>query len=1157
MNLLVIFFVCYFFVSICVNVFIISTNSNNANNNDAKDKNIIDTLQKLSPDDLNDFLKYYGEHQSDYSEKHGTQPSDQQLNATTGTGTGTLSPETIEQVLKSISGQNNEINHNIATTTTGEAAVAGNTAGASNWGNVTDMDFQGLLNSVKELVKGKGMVPGMEPGMESNKMNTGNATNQNAQNAQTSQGTEGQLETEKSGTNNAGLSSKVEELLKHWNLAGNGINNNAKNDNHPNILDHISNVLHHIQNNKNGGTGAGTGDGKKNNKQWLNNFEHLLSQFMNMNDQKKKGFQLDKAIHQAPLSTKGSLLMETEGHSGNYYHEINNKDGTGIGSKSEGWGHINSGTINENNEKLKSYFGSLGKNYHPYSYERKILNELSQDEDIKRKYNLSEEFEKKLLEHFEKGDINTDIDEDYLERDEAQEEKEKRKIEEAFEDINEQDDNDSIEQGSISNRLLRKSQMGKNLLFKSMFDTADTSLNECNCGNKVKNCLLYFMDLSNMEYILQSLEINVKGLVDQYAEALSERQEFLKGKKERHSDSFLLPLPPVGKHSNVKDISSYVLRVPKVLFLTTRKSFTSSFDRYFYNLYNIMESQLKWKTFLWGYGFKYYPIIYPKNLHTLLHTHVHQLGRQPFDLVFVHESFVSNYYNHYFFTKNMPKITTLVYITDGWDSNVKKKFLNLFPSIMFQNQVNIFEFNPLNSLNIEQEKNKLSNSLWNKVSNTGIHDVITNKHKRKNEPYGFFEDSNKMRTNTPNTELENTLWAYLPHGVNHCCSTNYDQQFEIFEGNGNEAIDGVLTNTNSEEGYQHQNPYMDDEEEEEENETEKHNSRYTANRKKNERTALINHNKKYEVTYILLDLFLQKCAYMNEVSFKDETRDIDVLFLYNTSTKPNDFIVQKIMDNIYNKHMNQFKNPIKKYVIDAYFWKIWGLQTTHQLIKNKIYEYNNMLHRSKVCVISSKFAGTLNRMVVDALFNGCVVITDKSHNKNLNKYLVPVQIPFEYYEITDLIYNKQNLETLSRDLISLIKKTLNEINSGERNSLRTEAYKTILSTYTYTGIILNWIIPTFYFYLNREKYELTNNYFVLPHYFEKIITKSLKTTSAKREKIIASIDISLQEDFIMNNNEVFVWGLIWVFIFSVILLYILRNSSFLQWFFTRRKQAYR
>lgn len=1135
-----------------------------------KDKNITDALHNLSPDELGDFLKYYEEHQNDNSEKNGTQSSDQQLNATAGAGTGigteALSPETIKQVLKSLSGQNNEINQNLATTT-GGADVAGNTARTSNWTNGTDMNFKNVLDSLKEKDEGKGM--GM--GMEQNKMNTGNTTNQNAQNvqnAQTSQGTGGQLGTETAGTNKGGLSSKIEELLKQWHIPDIGINNNAKDGNQSHILDQITSMLHQIQNSKNSragggtvtGTGATTGDGKKNNKQWLSNFEHLLNQFIHMNDQKKKGFQLDKTINQPPLSTKGSLLMESEGYTGNYYHERSNKDGSGVGigvgTGSEGWGHVNSGIANENNEKLKSYFGSLGKSYHPYSYERKILNELSQDEDIKRKYNLSEEFERKILEHFEKGDMNTDSDEDYEERSEVQEE-EKRKIEEAFEDINEQDDNDSIEQGSISNRLLRKSQMGKNLLFKNMFDTSDTSLNECNCGNKVKNCLLYFMDLSNMEYILQSLEINVKGLVDKYTEALVERQEFLKGKKERRSESFLLPLPPVGKHSNAKDISSYVLRVPKVLFLTTRKSFTSSFDRYFYHLYNIMESQLKWKTFLWGYGFKYYPIIYPKNLHALLHTHVHQLGKQPFDLVFVHESFVSNYYNHYFFTKNMPKITTLLYITDGWDSTVKKKFLSLFPSIMFQNQVNIFEFNPLSSLNIEQEKTKLSNSLWNKVSNAGIHDVITNKHKKKSEPFGLFEDSNKTQgTNALNTEIENTLWAYLPHGVNHCCATHYDRQFEILEGNEDGAVNGVITNTHSEEAYHHQNPYMDDEEEEED-ETENQDAGYAYNGKKNENTALINHNKKYESTYILLDLFLQNCAYMNEVSFNDETRDIDVLFIYNTSTKSNDFIVQKIMDNIYNKHMNQFKTPIKKYVVDTYFWKIWGLQTTHQLIKNKIYEYNNMLHRSKVCVISSKFAGTLNRMVIDALFNGCVVITDKSHNKNLNKYLAPVQIPFEYYEITDLIYNKQNLETLSRDLIALIKKTLNEVNSGERNALRIEAYKTILSTYTYTGIVLNWIIPTFYFYLNREKYELTNNYFVLPHYFEKIITKSLKATSAKREKIIANIDISLQEDFIMNNNEVFVWGLIWVFIFSIILLYILRNSSFLEWFFTRRKEAYR
>lgn len=277
------------------------------------------------------------------------------------------------------------------------------------------------------------------------------------------------------------------------------------------------------------------------------------------------------------------------------------------------------------------------------------------------------------------------------------------------------------------------------------------------------------------------------------------------------------------------------------------------------------------------------------------------------------------------------------------------------------------------------------------------------------------------------------------------------------------------------------------------------------------------------------------------------------MYLYNTSNNYNDYLVQKIMDYIYNNNMNNLKDKIQKYEVDLNYWKLWGLQTTHKLIKNKMIDYTNMLQRSKVCIISSKFAGMLNKMVIDALFYGCVVISDKTHNKDINKFIVTTKVPFEYYEISDLIYNKENMTSLANDLIDKINTTLEEVKSGKRNQMRIDVFKTILNTYTYSAVILNWIIPSIYFHYNKEKYEIKNNYFVLPQYFEKIISKSLKITSAKREKIIANIDLSLQEDLVMNNNEVVAWGIIWFLIFSIILFYMLKNSSLVTFLFRQHK----
>ncbi|CRH00103.1 conserved Plasmodium protein, unknown function [Plasmodium relictum] len=863
----------------------------------------------------------------------------------------------------------------------------------------------------------------------------------------------------------------LNNLLKNINI------NNKENNNNPNPLNSLSqltNLIGQLHNKSNDNN-----NNNNNNNKVFGDVEALLSKFLNLENQKKNPYSLDKSVMDNSSSLKKESILLEYDNNGKYLNDKQNLI------------NQNNNNLNEKNEKLKNFFSSLKDKYNPYSYERKILNDLINENDIKSKYNLDDDFENQIIGNYQEN-------EEY----EAMNDEDKEKKTGMFEDINELDDNDTIESGSISNKLLRKNKIENDKLLRKLTSDDSDDIQECNCSKKVKNCILSYINYENLEYMLESLDIDVKTLIRKYNGHVD--------KQFKKTDSFLIPLPPLNPNADVQNTSDYVLRVPRVLFLTTRKSFSSSFDRYFYNLYNIMATHLKWNAYMWGYGFKYYPVFFPKNLHTLLNTYSGQIGNEPFDIIFIHNSFVSNYYNHFFFLKNMPKLTTLIYINDGWDANMKKTFLNLFPHIFFQNQVNIFEFNPLNSIDVVEEKKKLFNNLWNKVSNSNASNVITNRHKKRNEIKNKpISEKEKMLENEDDSK---TLWAFLPHGVNHCCSKYFNLCFESKENNDMNF--------------------------------------YYNRGKKIENKHIPN----YELSYSLLDLFLQECNFKETSIFNNSTRDIDILFLYNTtSNNYKDYLIQKIMDYIYNKNINDLKNKIYKYEVDLYYWKVWGLQTTHKLIKNKIKEYTLILQRSKVCVISSKFAGMLNKMVIDALFNGCVVITDKSHNKDINKYLISTHIPFEYYEISDLIYNKENMNSLANDLIDKINTTLQEVNSGKRDKMRIEAFKTVLNTYTYTGVILNWIIPSLYFHYNKEKYEITNNYFVLPQYFESIISKSLKTTSAKREKIIANIDLSLQEDLIMNNNEVAVWCIIWILIFSIILFYILKNSNIISFFLKKKR----
>ncbi|SCP04562.1 conserved Plasmodium protein, unknown function [Plasmodium ovale] len=891
-----------------------------------------------------------------------------------------------------------------------------------------------------------------------------------------------------------------------------------------NPLEHLASLLGNLGGGK---KGEGSGSGGNNNKM-LGDLQSLLGNFLNTEKNHNAPFALDKSITDGSSRSKESILQEYSKKDRDILIELQKLINQRKGNSNRGNIDISGQGLSEGNEKLKSFFSALKDKYNPYSYERRILDDLISEGDIKNKYNMDDNFEKLIFVNGERGVEYQEMSD-----------REKEKKTEMFVDINELDDKDTIDSGSINSHILRKNKLENEKLLRGLISGDSDNLHECNCdSSKVKNCIFSYLNYSNLEYMLGSLNIDVKSMVKKH-------MEDTKKVESSKVDSFLVPLPPLHSKSNVQNTSKYVLRVPRVLFLATKKSFSSSLDRYFFHLYDVMESQLKWNTYMWGYGFKYYPLFFSKNLHTLLHSYDKQIGNEPFDLIFVHNSFVSSYYNHYFFLKNMPKITTLIYINDGWDNNVKSSYVSLFPHIFFQNQVNIFEYNPLNNINTEIEKKKLSNSIWNKVSSSNTNDIITNKHKKKKE---VKKNSSSTGEGTDDDVFDvvgggyddenNTLWAFLPHGVNPCCYDDVDVCFELEEnrhrGELDDSSNSDSSSGSSDSGVGVSPTFYADQ----------------ARRIGGKREGPI-------LSYSLLDLFAPACNFREPAPtalFSNENRDIDVLYLYNTtSSNYNDFLIQKIMDYVYNKNMHNLKDHIHKYEVDLHYWKVWGLQTTHKLIKNKMKEYNSMLQRSKVCVISSKFAGMLNKMVIDSIFNGCVVITDKSHNKDINKYLVPTRIPYEYYEIPDLIYNNENIHSLSIDMIDIIRKTLKEVNNGTRNKMRIDAFKTVLNTYTYQGIILNWILPTLYFHHNKEKYELMNNYFVLPQYFEKVISKSLKTTSAKREKIIANIDISLQEDLIMNNNEVATWCLIWFIIFTVICFYILKNSNIIGALFKQRK----
>ncbi|KJP87674.1 hypothetical protein AK88_02702 [Plasmodium fragile] len=931
------------------------------------------------------------------------------------------------------------------------------------------------------------------------------------------------------GANKGGDGKAGNSLANLTSLLGNLGANKGGDGKSGNPLEHLTSLLGNLGANKGGGNNKLMGD-----------LQSLLGNFLN--SQKKNNdapFALDKSVMDGSTN-KESIMLEYNQSEKNLLQELQN-----LINKSKGM-NVTGGSkeLEEKNSKLKSFFNLLKGKYNPYSYERQILNDITSEEDIKDKYNIDDEFEKHIYVSANDNSVNY----------EQMSDEEKEKKTEMFADVNQLDDNESVESGSISGHILRKGKLENEKLLRGLIAGESDNLHECNCeSSKEKNCILSYINYNNLEYMMDSLNIDVKKMVKQYR--LSGKDASSPYAK---SESFLVPLPPLNAKSDVRDTSKYVLRVPRVLFLSTKKAFSTSMDRYFFNLYDIMESQLKWNTYMWGYGFKYYPLFFTKNLHTLLHNYEKQIGKDPFDIIFVHSSFVSNYYNHYFFLKNMPRMTTLIFINDGWDNSVKNSYLNLFPHIFFQNQVNIFEYNPLNSIDSGSEKRKLINSLWNKVSSNDSNDVIANKHKKKGKNYdtkkrkgdnGVIgdeeeEDDQQKKKKKGKNELsaegedsnqedehdddENkTLWAFLPHGVNPCCLNNMENMFNVIENDPNDSSKEMVVSPTF---YQDLAKKM------------------MKKKKKN--------MPKLELSYSLLDIFLPACTYKDTVpSFLNNThRDIDILYLCNTtSSNYNDFLIQKVMDYIYNKDINNLKHRIKKYEFDLYYWKVWGMQTTHKLIKNKLKEYHDMLRRSKVCVISSKFAGMLNRMVIDALFNGCVVITDKSHNKDINKYIVTTRIPYEYYEISDLIYNTENMNNISKDLVDRINVTLEEVNSGKKDLLKVEAFKTVMNTYTYQGVILNWILPTMYFHYNKEKYELVNNYFVLPQYFEDVISKSLKTTSAQREKIIANIDLSLQEDLIMNNNEVATWCIIWILIFAIIVFYLVRNSNLLSALFKQRK----
>ncbi|CXI43462.1 conserved Plasmodium protein, unknown function [Plasmodium berghei] len=883
----------------------------------------------------------------------------------------------------------------------------------------------------------------------------------------------------------------LESLTK---LFGNASKNEG-NEKVGNLLDGLSSLIGNLSKKR----------GDENNKNPLHDIHSLFGNWLNDDNSKDTPFLLDNSVDHFSEKSKQAILSQYNNDERELLNQLES-----LINKNKVLTNIKE--INEKNAKLKAHISTLKEKYNSYSYEGQLLNDMINEDDIKSKYNIDDKFENKIYEIAKKGIVYEEISD--LEKD---------KKSKMFEDINELDNKDAKDSGTINTHTIKHDQIENDSLLRGIINGGKDNLHECNCfSNKVKKCIFSYINYSNLEYMLGSLNIDVNSMVTKYISDNTKNHDFKKSK------SFLVPLPPLNAKSNIKNVNEYILRVPRVLFLATKKSFSSSTDRYFFNLYDIMESQLKWNVYIWGYGFKYYPLFFTKNLHTLLHKYDHQIGREPFDLIFVHSSFISNYYNHYFFLKNMPKMTTLIFINDGWDSNVKKSYMNLIPHIFFQNQVNIFEYNPLSSIDIETEKNKLNNNIWNKVSNNSTSNVITNKHKKKKDIKKSSNNFSDDNIDSDNNELwnadddninEHTLWAFLPHGINPCCSKHVDMCFEI-------------------KGYK--NGYNK-------------NSRYYYNIAQKIENK---YRRSIKLSYSLLDLFVPECTFKEPPigMFDISNRDIDILYLYNaTSSNYNDFLIQKIMDHIYNKNINNLKDRIHKYEVDSYYWKVWGLQTTHKLIKNKMKEYSNILQRSKICVISSKFAGMLNKMVIDAMFSGCIVITDKSHNKDINKYIVLTQIPYEYYEIPDLIYNNENINSLSIDLIKKITTTLNEVYSGARDQMRIDAFKAVLNTYTYPGVILNWILPTLYFHHNKEKYKINNNYFVLPQYFKSIISKSLKTSSAKREKIIANIDLSLQEDLIMNNNEVLIWFIIWVIIFSVIFCYILKNNSIVSYFFKKRK----
>ncbi|GAW81003.1 hypothetical protein, conserved [Plasmodium gonderi] len=963
------------------------------------------------------------------------------------------------------------------------------------------------------------------------------------------------------GANKGGADGKGANPLEHLtSLLGNlGANKGGADGKGANPLEHLTSLLGNLGANKGGADGKGAnplehltsllgniGGAEGGNKKLMEGIQSLFGNFLNGEKNKNAPYSLDKSVMDGSRN-KESILLEYSKNERDILIELQNLINKNKGNNKE---------INEKNAKLRTFFSTLKDKYNPYSYERKILNDITNEEDIKNKYNIDDNFENQIYVNGNSGSV------DYEEMSEAEKEKKTG----MFDDINEFDDNDSVESGSINSHLLRKNKLENEKLLRGLITGESDNLHECNCASsKTKNCIFSYINYNNLEYMLNNLNIDVKSMVKKYSidHALTDNSNSRSKNAVvpfQKSESFLIPLPPLDAKADVRNTSKYVLRVPRVLFLATKKAFSTSMDRYFFNLYDIMESQLKWNTYIWGYGFKYYPLFFSKNLHTLLHNYDKQIGSEPFDIIFVHNSFVSNYYNHYFFLKSMPRMTTLIFMNDGWDNNVKNSYLNLFPHIFFQNQVNIFEYSPLNNIDIEEEKRKLTNSLWNKVSINNSNEVITNKHKKKkgskksassSSSQGGKDEKKKNESNKnkekdgsdsnsgeingeysssnldeyDEDENEKTLWAFLPHGVNPCCLDKFENFFEIKEDNhSNDGSNKMIVSPTF---------YYDQ-----------------ARKMKKKNTP------KLELSYSLLDVFLSSCTYKDTVPnfLNNIHRDIDILYLYNTtSSNYNDFLIQKIMDYIYNKNMNNLKDRIQKYEYDLYYWKVWGLQTTHKLIKNKLKEYRNILRRSKICIISSKFAGMLNKMVIDALFNGCVVITDKSHNKDINKYIITTRIPYEYYEIPDLIYNNENMNSLAKDMIDKINVTLNEVNKGKRDQMKLEAFKTIMNTYTYQGVILNWIIPTLYFHYNKEKYELVNNYFVLPQYFENVISKSLKSTSAQREKIIANIDLSLQEDLIMNNNEVATWCIIWILIFAVIVFYLLRNSNLLSSLFKQRK----